>query len=92
MTQEQRIMVVMRKTLSKVIRDTTPESPAMKRGIGDDTVDDIRYCLALISARERELAEALGISLDERPRYSDEPSTTNVVSIAGLKKKPKRGQ
>jgi hypothetical protein len=36
-------------------------------------------CLGLISAREAELAEALGLSRDERPGYSDEPATTQYA-------------
>jgi len=82
---EQRIMIMMRKTLSKVVRDTTPSTPGLSRLIADDTVEDIRQCLGLISARERELAGELGVEVTERPRYADEPKTSNVVSMSTLK-------
>ncbi len=79
---EQRIMIMMRKTLGKVVRDTTPSTPGLSRLIADDTVEDIRQCLKMISERERELADGLGIEVKERPRYADEPRTSNVVSFS----------
>ncbi|MGV6818301.1 MAG: segregation and condensation protein A [Thiotrichales bacterium] len=82
---EQRIMIMMRKTLTKVVRDTTPSTPGLSRLIADDTVEDIRKCLGMISERERELAAELGIEVTERPRYADEPKTSNVVSMSTLK-------
>ena len=87
--KEQEIMMMMRKTLSSVVRDTTPPAPGLSRGISDATVEEIRQCLARISERERELAKARGIELKERPRYVDEPQTSNVVSIDGLKRPDK---
>ncbi len=91
LTTERRIMILMRKTLAKVIRDTTPEHPGLKRGISDETVEDIRLCLSMIAAREQELAQALGIEVKERPRYADEPRRSNVVSITNLKKSLRDG-
>ncbi len=91
LTTERRIMILMRKTLAKVIRDTTPEHPGMRRGISDETVEDIRLCLSMISAREQELARALGIEVKERPRFADEPRRSNVVSITDLQKTPRPG-
>ena len=85
--QEQRILIVMHKTLSKIIRDTTPSSPLHKRALKDETVEDIRQCLNLISAREREIIESQGKSFKERPRYTDEEQTTNVLSFKGFKPK-----
>jgi hypothetical protein len=45
----------------------------------------VRQCLALISAREKELADLDGRG-GERPYYADEPQSAQVVSIAGLKR------
>ncbi len=87
-SKEQRILVAMRKVLARIVRDTTP-SPGMRHPLSDGTIQDIRECFALISARERELAEAAGIQIKERPRYADEPSDTKVVSIKKIgKSKP----
>jgi hypothetical protein len=52
-------------------------------------MEDVRQCLMLISARERELADAQGRSV-ERPYYTDEPQAAQVVPIAGLGKSKKK--
>jgi hypothetical protein len=82
LTIEQRILIAMRKTLGAVIRDVTPPA-GMRHPFSPETTEDVRQCLALISARERELAEAQGRG-GERPYYSDEPQTTQVIPIAGI--------
>jgi len=80
LTQEQQIMIMMRKILGAVIRDTTPQ-PGMKQPLSENTINSIKDCFALIAAREKELAEEAGIDNQMRPRYVDEPSTSKVVSI-----------
>ena len=83
---DRRIMVMMRQVLSAVARETVPP-PGMKHTLSDNTIQGIRECLSLISARERELNEALGEERQERPRYMDEPQTTKVVSLDSITKK-----
>ena len=80
LTKEQQVMVAMRKTLAHVIKDTTPE-PGMVHPLSEDTVNDIRACLALIAARERELMEEMGIENKARPRFTDEPKKADVVNF-----------
>jgi hypothetical protein len=76
--QELRILRLMRKTLTDVARDTqTP--PGMRHPLSDDTIENIRDCLRLITARESELAARLGLSQALRPRFSDEPPEALVV-------------
>ena len=87
-TKEQQILVAMRKTLTAVIKDITPP-PGMKHPLSERTVEDVRHCLALISARERELADDQGRTT-ERPYFADEPQTAQVVPIGGLGKSKKR--
>jgi len=89
LTQEQQIMIMMRKILGAVIRDTTPQ-PGMKQPLSENTINSIKDCFALIAAREKELAEEAGIDNQMRPRYVDEPSTSKVVSIdkIGMMKSP----
>jgi len=82
---EKRIMVMMRQVLSAVARDTVPP-PGMKHPLSDNTIQGIRDCLALISARERELNIDLGEENEVRPRYVDEPQTTKVVSLDSITK------
>jgi hypothetical protein len=88
LTKEQQILIAMRKTLTAIIKDVTPP-PGMKHPLSGPTVEDVRHCLALISARERELADAQGRT-PERPYYADEPQTAQVVPIAGLGKGKKK--
>lgn len=78
--KEREILVVMRKVLAQIIKDTTPPSRAMKHPLSEQTIQDVRQCLGLISARERELADAAGIA-QERPYYSDEQPAATVVPM-----------
>lgn len=79
-SKEQRILVVMRKLLAQIVKDTTP-GPGMRHPLKEQTIKDIRDCFGLISARERELAEQAGIDIKERPRYIDEPKTSTVIEF-----------
>ena len=71
LSKEQQIMRAMRKTLTSIVRDTAPRD-GNPSPLSSATVENIRMCLGLISAREAELAEALGLSRSERPSYTDE--------------------
>ncbi|MDX1374480.1 MAG: hypothetical protein R3357_02880 [Burkholderiales bacterium] len=80
---EERILRAVKRTLANVVRDTaTPHG--MRHPLSDATIEDLRQCLALISARERELAAAAGRQTGERPRYADEPPQ----QVVRLVKKP----
>jgi hypothetical protein len=86
--KEREILVVMRKVLAQIIKDTTPPSRAMKHPLSDQTIVDVRNCLGLISARERELADAAGIG-QERPYFTDEKPAATVVPMPRVgKRKP----
>ena len=82
--KERKIMIMMRKTLAQIIKDTTPEYKSMRHPLSEHTLQDIRSCLQLISARERELADVAGAET-ERPYFTDEQSTAKVVPISTLK-------
>ena len=84
-SKEQRILVVMRKLLAQIVKDTTP-GPGMRHPLNEQTIKDIRDCFGLISARERELAEQSGIEIRDRPRYVDEPKTSTVIEFKAPKK------
>ncbi len=80
---DRKIFMAMRKTLSSIIKDTTPQQ-GMKHILTDSTIADIRACLGFLSAREQELAKQAGVKIHERPRYVDEPKTSQVISIDSL--------
>ena len=86
MTMEERILQAVKLTLANVIKDTaTPRG--MRHPLSDGTIEDLRQCLALISARERELAQAAGKATGGKPRYADEPARGETV-VRFHKKKP----
>ncbi len=84
-SQEERILRMMKKVLTDVAKDTHAQ-PGFRHPLSDNTVQGIRDCLALIAARERELVEARGKSMDMRPHFIDEPKKTVVVPLDSLKK------
>ncbi len=86
LSKEQQIMRAMRKTLTSVVRDCAPRD-GVPSPLHSSTVENIRMCLGLISAREAELAEALGLSRNERPRYVDEEPTSHGMTFVPPAKK-----
>ncbi|MGB5395971.1 MAG: segregation and condensation protein A [Gammaproteobacteria bacterium] len=82
---EHRILITMRQVLSSIVRDTTPP-PGLRHPLTDSTIDDIKQCFALITAREKELNEAQGRPAS-RPRYIDEPRKSQVVKLVRPEKK-----
>ena len=83
--RERDLLVVMRKVLANIIKDTTPAHRDLKHPLSDNTIEDIRTCLGLISNRERELADIAGID-KEVPYYADEKKSAEVVSINTITK------
>jgi len=87
LTEEQRIMRMMRKTLTSVVRDTAPRD-GNPSPLSEATVLGIKDCLVVISRREAELASTLNPNRNERPRFIDETPNTHVVKIgSGIPKK-----
>jgi len=82
---EMRILRMMKKVLTDVAKDTnTP--PEFKHPLSADTINGIKECLALISARETELQTENGNTSTARPYIKGDPQKNVVVSI---KPKPK---
>lgn len=90
LSKEQRILVAMRKVLTNIIKDTTPP-PGMRHPLHDSTIEDVRQCLGLIAARERELADEAGDTVSRKPYYVDEiPPQGKVVSLKDLSETKKK--
>jgi hypothetical protein len=69
---EERVLRAMKHLLTRIIRETaTP--PGTRHVLSNDALEEIRDCLFLISTRERDLAEAAGRPMMDRPHYTDEP-------------------
>jgi hypothetical protein len=82
-SKEFQILKAMKLVLTNVVKDTATQ-PGLKHPLSDRTIEDIRQCLKLVSARERELIEDAGKSMDMRPHYVDEPKKNVVVPITKI--------
>ncbi len=85
-SKEQQVLRAMRKTLTSIVRDLAPRD-GVPSPLTPDTVENIRMCLGLISAREAELAQALGLARDERPHFTDEPQAVQPLEFVPSSKK-----
>ncbi len=86
-SKEHQILATIRQVLSSVVKDTTPK-PGRPNALKPTTVEDLKHCFMLITAREKEIIEeAGGDSMDKRPRYADEPKTSHVVQFTNPKDK-----
>jgi len=86
LSKEHQIIATMRKVLSSIIRDTTPP-PGRPHPLRESTIEDVKHCFALITAREQEIHQDAGKGMDKRPRYADEPKTSHVVDFVKPDKK-----
>jgi hypothetical protein len=78
LTLEHRILIQVRQVLASVVRDVTP-SPGVRNPLSASTIEGIRDCFSLISARERELnADKPNRDL---PVYADDAATTHIVDF-----------
>ncbi|MCU7914979.1 MAG: segregation and condensation protein A [Candidatus Thiodiazotropha sp. (ex Gloverina cf. vestifex)] len=84
--KEREIMMVMRKVLTSIVREVTPEHKSLRHPLSEQTIQDIRQCLGLITAREKELADDAGRTVEERPYFVDEPPKSKVVPISNIGK------
>lgn len=82
-SKEFQILKALKLVLTDVVKDTATQ-PGLKHPLSDRTIEGIRQCLKLISARERELIENAGKSMDMRPYYTDEPNKNIVVPITQI--------
>ena len=87
LSKEEQILQMVKKVLTDVAKDTYTK-PGLKHPLSENTILGIRDCLGLISARERELADAQGRAV-EKPYYADEPRQAEVVPIGKIQKREK---
>lgn len=84
---EQRLMRMMRKTLTSIVRDTAPRD-GNPSPLTEASIMGIKDCLVVIAHRETELAKLTGRTLDERPHFADETPTSHAVKVSSIPKKP----
>jgi hypothetical protein len=93
LSKEELILRAVKGALTRVIKDTATQ-PGMIHPLSQETIDELRNCMFLISNREKELADAGGREWNLRPHYTDENKPQGDVVIplhkSGLvKDKPK---
>ena len=79
-SKELRILRALRKVLGNIVKDATP-APGQPHPLKESTILDIREVFGLISEREAELADLTMPDRNEKPRFTDEPKTSNVINI-----------
>ncbi len=84
--KEQRTLSQVRKTLSNIVKDVTPLA-GNPHPLSNGTIEEIKYCFAVISGREKELADKLGYD-EAKPRHADSKQTGS--SSLNFVKLPKR--
>jgi len=87
-SKEFQILKAMKLVLTNVVKDTATQ-PGLKHPLSDRTIEGIRQCLKLVSARERELVEDAGKTMGMRPHYVDEPKKNVVVPITKINRNTK---
>ena len=87
LSKEELILKTVKMVLTQVAKDTATE-PGLKHPLSPQTIKDIRDCLVVITAREAELADDAGRSMNQRPRFTDEPKPAAdvVIPIDSIKK------
>jgi len=91
LSTEERILRVMRKVLTRIIKETaTP--PGEQHPLSAACIKDMRECLFLVSAREQQLVRDDGRSMDQRPRYANDlpAKGTFEVTLDQIKRKGKK--
>lgn len=77
---------MMKRVLTDVAKDTHAP-PGVKHALSLQTIEGIRQCLALITAREAELTIETGRRKTDRPHFIDEPQLTQVVKLHQVKRR-----
>ncbi len=80
LSKEERILRVMRSVLTTIAKETAVPR-GMKHPLSVQTIQDMRECLVLITAREKELADQAGRPSAARPRFIDEPRRAGTVTV-----------
>lgn len=88
-SQESRILRAMKQVLTGVIKDTSTP-PGHRHPLSEKTIEDIRQCLVLITARERELTEGAGQGQGDRPYFTDDPKAPKVIPLSSIGKSGKK--
>jgi len=86
---EQEILTSVKRILTEIAKETFTR-PGLRHPLSDDTINNMRQCLKMISIREVTLSGHDSDVSASRPKYIDEAPKNVVVSLADIKSsKPK---
>jgi hypothetical protein len=85
LVKEQRVLSQMQKTLKSIVNEISPPA-GDANSLSSGTIEEIKYCFAVISGREKELSDRLGIDRDI-PHYEDR-ELSNALSFVKLPRRP----
>ena len=91
LTTEERVLRTMKRVLTSVAKDTATE-PGLKHPLSQQTINEIRECLLLITVREQELAKQYNRDTSARPRFIDEPRSEVAVPLDPAAMKQRLGK
>jgi hypothetical protein len=84
--KEQRTLSQVRKTLSNIVKDVTPLA-GNPNPLSNGTIEEIKYCFAVISGREKELADKLGLTQAKPHNADSKQPHTSALSFVKLPKR-----
>lgn len=82
---EQRNLSIIRKTLNSIVKDATPPA-GNPNPLTNGTIEEIKYCFAIISGREKELADKIGLNQAKPHHTNDQQPNSNGLSFVKLSK------
>jgi hypothetical protein len=85
--KEQRILSQMHKTLSNIVKEVTPPA-GNPTPLSNGTIEEIKYCFSVISGREKELADKLGIDAVKPQHEEAEAPASSGLRFVKLPKRP----
>lgn len=87
--KEKRFLELVRKTLSGIVRDVTPNDTSLKSPLSQSTTEDIIMCFGLIEVREHEMEQETkqenNIASKQRLHVTDTVKSSQSVSLESLK-------
>ncbi|MBN4080252.1 segregation and condensation protein A [Beggiatoa alba] len=83
---EQEVLAIMKRILTDIAKETFTRA-GVRHPLSDETINNMRECLKLISIREADFSNNSGDVSPKRPHYVDEPKKSVVVSMLDLKSK-----
>ena len=84
--KEHIVLTQMHKTLSNIVKEVTPPA-GNPNPLSNGTIEEIKYCFAVISGRAKELADKLGIDHANLHHPDSEQPSSSALTFVKLPKR-----